>query len=146
MRYDPFTLVIVLGNSGDAEGTLYLDDGESFDFEEGAAIHRKFSFVGATGTLMSEDLATATAPSKKAKDYLKLMEKVRVEKIIIVNASTAWKGKSEVEVSEGLGGKSSAAARKATLDWHDKEGGKAAWAVVRDPGVRIGAGWKIAFV
>ena len=144
MRYDPFTLVIVLGNSGDAEGTLYLDDGESFDFQEGAAIHRKFTFVGATATLMSEDLTTPTAPSKKAKEYFKLMEKVRVEKIIIVNAPTAWKGKDEVEVSEGLGGKSGAA-RKATLDWHDKDGGKAPWAVVRDPGVRIGAGWKIAF-
>ncbi|KAK5133891.1 hypothetical protein LTR08_007120 [Meristemomyces frigidus] len=146
MRYDPFTLVVVLGHSGDAEGTLYLDDGESFDFEAGASIHRRFSFVGATSTLMSEDLAAAAAaaPSKKAKDYLKLMEKVRVEKIIIVNAPAAWKGKEEVEISEGLDGES-AAARKVTLDWHPKEAGKAAWAVVRDPGVRIGGGWKIGF-
>lgn len=33
MKYDPFTLVVAIGKSGDAEGTLYLDDGESFDFK-----------------------------------------------------------------------------------------------------------------
>ncbi|KAK3062599.1 glucosidase II, partial [Teratosphaeriaceae sp. CCFEE 6253] len=87
MRYDPFTLVVVLGNAGDAEGTLYLDDGESFDYEEGAFIHRKFSFKASTGVLMSKDLAdVGAAAGKKAKAYLKTMEKVRVEKVVIVNA------------------------------------------------------------
>ncbi|KAK4544170.1 hypothetical protein LTR36_004380 [Oleoguttula mirabilis] len=142
MRYDPFTLVVVLGNSGDAEGTLYLDDGESFDFQDGGYLHRRFSYASSTSTLMSEDLAASTG--KKTKEYLKQMEKVRVEKVIIVGAPAAWKGKGEVELSEEQGGKSSAA-RKVALDWHDKEEGKAAWAVVRDPGVQIGSGWKIAF-
>ncbi|KAK4565867.1 glucosidase II [Recurvomyces mirabilis] len=145
MRYDPFTLVVVIGNSGDAEGTLYLDDGESFDYEEGAFIHRRFEYKSATSTLMSEDLAAASAsPSKKTKDYLKSMEKVRVEKIIVVGAPESWKSKREVEVSEELAGKSSGT-KTAELEWHGKEEGKAAWAVVRDPGVQIGAGWKVSF-
>ncbi|KAK1058041.1 glucosidase II [Friedmanniomyces endolithicus] len=145
MRWDPFTLVVVLGKAGDAEGTLYLDDGESFDYEEGAFIHRKFSYSAATSVLMSEDLAaTGTGSSKKAKEYLKGMEKVRVEKIIVVNAPAAWKGREEVEVSEEGAGKSGAA-RKVGMEWFAGEGGKAAWAVVRDPGVGVGRGWKVAF-
>jgi alpha 1,3-glucosidase len=142
MKYDPFTLVVTIGNSGDAEGTLYVDDGESFDFQDGAFIHRRFQFRGATATLTSEDLASS--PGKKTKDYLKQMENVRVEKVVIVGAPDAWRGKVEVEVSEDKGGKS-AGSRKVALEFHGKDGGKAAWAVVRDPGVQIGSGWKIAF-
>ncbi|KAK0832817.1 glucosidase II [Friedmanniomyces endolithicus] len=145
MRWDPFTLVVVLGKAGDAEGTLYLDDGESFDYEEGAFIHRKFSYGAATSVLISEDLAaTGTGGSKKAKEYLKSMEKVRVEKVIVVNAPAAWNGREEVEVSEEGAGKSGAA-RKVVMEWFAGEGGKAAWAVVRDPGVAIGRGWRVAF-
>lgn len=139
MKYDPITLVVVLGNSGDAEGTLYLDDGESFDYQDGACIHRLFKYQSETSTLSSEDLA---ATGKKTKDYLKTMEKVRVEKILVVGAPASWKGKTEVEVSEELTGKS-APARKVALDFYDKEDGKAAWAVIRDPAVAVGAGWKI---
>ncbi|KAI7042213.1 hypothetical protein KC366_g4964 [Hortaea werneckii] len=142
MRYDPFTLVIVLGHSGDAEGVLYLDDGESFDFQEGAYIHRRFVYTGSTSSLMSEDLATT--PGRKTKDYLKTMENVRVEKIIVVGAPASWKGKTEVEVSEEQARQSSGA-RMVPMEWHEQVEGKASWAVVRDPGVQIGSGWKIAF-
>ncbi|QIX02522.1 hypothetical protein AMS68_008039 [Peltaster fructicola] len=147
MRYDPFTLVIAIGLAGDAEGTLYLDDGESFAYQQGAFIHRKFSFIGATNVLESEDLATTTATmSKVAKDYLKTMESVYIEKIIVVGAPQSWKDNTEVEISEeGSNGKSQAAARKVALEFHSKDDGKAAWAVVRDPGVHIGSGWKIQF-
>lgn len=141
MKYDPITLVVVLGNSGDAEGTLYLDDGESFDYQEGAYMHRKFTYLSSTSTLMSEDVGTA---GRRSKEYLKSMEKVRVEKIVIVGAPAAWKGLGEVQVSEEHSGKS-AAARKVALDFHDGVDGKAAWAVVRDPAVAVGSGWKVAF-
>ncbi|KAF2721130.1 glycoside hydrolase family 31 protein [Polychaeton citri CBS 116435] len=141
MRYDPITLVITIGNSGDAEGTIYLDDGETFDFQQGAYIHRKFVYVGSTSTLMSEDLATS---GKKTNEYLKTMENVRVEKIVVVGAPETWKDKAEVEVSEEQGGKSSAV-RSAPLEFHEKQKGPAAWAVVRDPAVHIGSGWKIVF-
>ena len=138
MKYDPFTLVVVLGNSGDAEGTLYLDDGESFEYQEGAFIHRQFRYDGATATLTSVDLAAPDG--KKTKEYLKQMDKVRVEKVIVVNAPLSWKDKATVEVSED-----SSAARSAPLEFHPRKDGSAAWAAVRDPAVRIGAGWKITF-
>ena len=147
MKYDPFTLVVVIGNSGDAEGSLYLDDGESFDFQQGAFIHRLFRFDAATRALTSEDAAPAgAASSKKAKEYLKSMESVRVERVVVVGAPDSWEGASTVDVSEEVGGKAkSEGTRKAPVEFHARVEGKAAWAVVKNPGVAIGAGWKIQF-
>ncbi|KAK4995943.1 glucosidase II [Elasticomyces elasticus] len=141
MKFDPFTLVVVLGNSGDAEGELYLDDGESFEYEAGAYIHRKFAYSGTTLTLSSEDLSIE---GKKTKQYLQTMMDVRVEKIIIIGAPESWKTKSEVGVSEE-GANKSTPVKKAALSWHAASGGKAAWAVVRNPAVAIGKGWKVDF-
>jgi mannosyl-oligosaccharide alpha-1,3-glucosidase len=39
----------------------------------------------------------------------------------------------------------SRSASSASLSWQGEAGGKAAWAVVRDPGVAIGRDWKIDF-
>lgn len=138
MKWDPFTLVVVIGNDGNAEGTLYVDDGESFHYQEGAYIHRKFTFSSATGSLVSGDLAAA---GKRTKEYLKSMAAVRVEKIVVVGAPKHWAGKNEVLVMED----GTKEGRKAALSWHGAEDGKAAWAVVRDPAVAIGSGWKIDF-
>lgn len=38
------TVVVGLGEGGNAEGVLYMDDGESFDFEKGAYILTEFMF------------------------------------------------------------------------------------------------------
>ena len=139
MKWDPFTLVVVLDNDSNAEGTLYVDDGESFDYQEGAHIHRLFAYDGTSQTLVSADLST---PGKKTKEYLKSMAKVRVEKVIVVGAPASWEAKSKVLVSEDNGKKG----RKAGLSWQRAENGMAAWAVVRDPGVAIGGDWKVNFL
>lgn len=138
MRWDPFTLVVVLGNDGNANGTLYIDDGESFDYEDKAYIHRQFTFNSTAQSFVSEDLGV---PGKKTKEYLKTMAKVRIEKVLVVGAPVAWKGKSHVLILEegakkGLQGE---------LSWHAAADGKAAWAIVRGPGVPVGSGWKIDF-
>nr|KYP47448.1 Neutral alpha-glucosidase AB [Cajanus cajan] len=44
MENDPYTLVIALNSSQAAEGELYIDDGSSFNFLQGAYIHRRFIF------------------------------------------------------------------------------------------------------
>ncbi|KAK7316926.1 hypothetical protein RJT34_00747 [Clitoria ternatea] len=59
MKNDPFTLVIALNSSQEAEGELYIDDGSSFSFLKGAYIHRRFVFKN--GKLISLNLATASA-------------------------------------------------------------------------------------
>lgn len=142
MKYDPFTLVIVLGDSGDAEGDLYLDDGESYDYEQGAYIHRSFKYNSDTVSLMSTDLST---PGKKTKAYLDQMKHVRVEKIVIVNPPAAWRHKTEVKVSEEGEKASNEVVKKVAFKWVAGKPGKADSAVVRDPGVGIGNGWKIDF-
>jgi len=141
MRYDPFTLVVVLGKDGNAEGSLYLDDGETFDYQQGAHIHRNFVFDKASSTLSSRDVGVK---GSKTAAYLKMMADVRVEKVIVVGAPDVWKGKAEVAVAEE-GAKTSESARKVELRWHAGSGGKAAWAVVRDPKVAVGKGWRIDF-
>ncbi|KAF2230933.1 glycoside hydrolase family 31 protein [Viridothelium virens] len=142
MRYDPFTLVVVLGTDAQgAEGTLYLDDGESFDYEQGAFIHRKFTYDAATQILRSEDIGEK---GKKSDAYAMSMQGVRVERVIVVGAPAEWKGKEEVDVAEE-GAKASAGTRKVDCVFHEASGKKAAWAVVRDPRVEIGKGWKIDF-
>ena len=44
MQYDPITLFVVLGKSGNARGLIYIDDGESFDYESGTQIFASFNF------------------------------------------------------------------------------------------------------
>ena len=42
----PITLVIAPDMFGTASGTLYLDDGETFDFKQGEFLHVRFSLAG----------------------------------------------------------------------------------------------------
>ncbi|KAK2814169.1 hypothetical protein FQN50_000573 [Emmonsiellopsis sp. PD_5] len=136
MKWDPYTLVVVLDRNGQAEGTLYVDDGETYDYEKGAFIHRRFSF--AESALSTQDIG---AKGTKTGEYLATMVGVRVEKIIVVGAPSQWKDKSSVLVME----EGSFSATQASLQWHAQRDGKAAYAVVKNPGVSIGALWKIDF-
>jgi alpha 1,3-glucosidase len=136
MKWDPYTLVVVLDKDGKADGSLYVDDGETFDFESGAYIHRQFTFSGST--LSSEDIGSK---GKKTAEYLKAMAEVRVEKVIIVGAPAEWQEKASATVTKD-GGKSET---PAALHWYAAQDGKGAYAVVKDPHVSIGNGWKIDF-
>jgi alpha 1,3-glucosidase len=139
MKMDPYTLVVVLGPDGKGEGELYVDDGESFDYENGAYIHRKFTFKN--GILRSEDLAKK---GKLTQQYEKKMDKVRVERIVVVGAPASWKSVKKVKVSTE-GEKSSEKGKKVELKFTEGNTGKASEAVVRDPKVQIGRGWSIDF-
>lgn len=136
MKWDPYTLVVILDKKGEAEGTVYVDDGETFGYEQGAYIHRKFTL--SDGVLRSSDIGSK---GPKTASYLKSMKGVKVEKIIVVNAPTSWSEVSEVIVTEdGVKGDN-----KAELNFHSATGNKAAWAVVRNPGNGIGTDWTIRF-
>lgn len=136
MRWDPFTLVVVLDKTGEADGTLYVDDGETYDYEHGAYIHRRFNFKDST--LSSEDLA-ATGPKTAA--YLKTMADVRVERVVVVDPSKELQEKSSVTVIED----GAQAASTASLEFIAQPNGKSSYAVVKNPNVGIGKSWKIEF-
>lgn len=72
---DPYTLVVALNSSYEAEGELYIDDGKSYDFAEGAYIHRKFVF--SQGRLTS----TSVGPKKNGKVFI---SSCLVERIILL--------------------------------------------------------------
>jgi alpha 1,3-glucosidase len=136
MKWDPYTLVVVLDQHGAAEGTLYVDDGESYDFEKGGFIHRRFQF---TDSVLSSENIGASGP--KTNEYLKAMTNVRVERIVVVGAPAEWQQKSSVTVIED-GVKE---ASTAPLQFTSGQAGKAAYAVVKNPNVGIGRSWKIEF-
>ena len=139
MRYDPYTLLISLTPEGTANGDLYIDDGESYDYQEGAFIHRNLTF--ALNTLSSSNFEDGihSNKGKKRREYVKQMERVRVEKIIVVGAPGSWQGRKEVRVvkdGEGSG---------VELVFERGGVGTANVAVIRDPGVGIGRDWRVEF-
>ncbi|KAI5297499.1 hypothetical protein KEM56_004772, partial [Ascosphaera pollenicola] len=135
MKFDPYTLVVVLDRNGQAQGALYEDDGETFDFEKGAYIHRQFKF--ADSKLVNEDLASDIIPQVQLADVYKT---VGIEKVIVVGAPEQWKGKEHVSVTVE-GGES----RTADIAFHAADGKKAAYAVVKNPNTPVGVSWTIDF-
>lgn len=134
MKEDPYTLVVVLGENGaDATGELYFDDGESFDYQQGAYIHKRFTF--SSNVLKSED--ASSEKGKLSEKFAKSSKSIRVERIIVINAPSSWSGVEKVPVNEG--------ASKAKLQYHAGQKGHANWAVVRDPKVKISDDWSISF-
>ncbi|OXV07848.1 hypothetical protein Egran_04388 [Elaphomyces granulatus] len=136
MKWDPYTLVIALGKDGEAEGSIYIDDGESFDYQRGAYIHRNFQFGGSA--LWSEDIGTK---GPKTGEYLKTMAGVKVEKLVVVGAPQSWQDKLSVTVIE----EDAKSSTTTSLQFHAAQGNKAAYAVVKNPNVAIGKSWKIEF-
>ena len=137
MKWDPYTLVVILNEDGKAEGELYVDDGESFDYKSGAHIHRRFDF--SEGALTSSALPNVQVGSKVSKEYLKKMKDVRIERVVVVNAPKSWLGRDEVVITE-LGKD-----RTAVATFFAGKDGAADWAVVKRPHVGVGNDWVLRF-
>lgn len=60
-RLDPFTLVVALNAQGNSHGDLYLDDGTTFAYRDGAFVHRAFAF--SKNTLSCSSYPSEAAPS-----------------------------------------------------------------------------------
>ncbi|KAK1413810.1 hypothetical protein QVD17_35593 [Tagetes erecta] len=82
MENDPYTLVIAVDSSGAAEGEVYIDDGKSYEFKQGAYIHRRFIF--SDGKLTSVNLAAASSTSSFVSDCT-------IERIILLGYSSKTK-------------------------------------------------------
>ncbi|CCD25508.1 glucan 1,3-alpha-glucosidase ROT2 NDAI_0F01900 [Naumovozyma dairenensis CBS 421] len=73
MRYDPYILVIAPDIQGNANGKLYLDDGETFHYQNGNFIETEFNFKN--GNVLENNILGGTTD--------RLTENTRIEKIII---------------------------------------------------------------
>ncbi|KAM6502966.1 glycoside hydrolase family 31 protein [Amanita muscaria] len=158
MKLDPFTLRVALNKKGNARGELYLDDGESYQYQQGGFVWREFtaelsSQKQKTGQpfmkISSRDLGSAKL-SEAVQDisvskydpkntYAKSIENVRVEKIVVLGLS---KKPTSVKVEE----------TGAELDWTydvgvaaDEKGkeGIASLLVIKDPKVPVAKDWSI---
>lgn len=140
MKWDDYTLVVALSKDGQsAEGELYVDDGDTLDFEKGQYIHRKFILAGGH-TLTSVDAEGRDASKLKEGSWLKEMGKVGVDRVVVVGAPKEWKGQKEVTV-EGDGGKK----WTAEMDYVPAANGRAAYAVVRKVGAPISRDFRVVF-
>ncbi|KAI8381483.1 glycosyl hydrolases family 31-domain-containing protein [Radiomyces spectabilis] len=83
MKFDPFTLVIALDTNGKAQGNLYLDDGESYDFQSGHYAHTLFDYEH--GVLTCQSLHDAN-DSQAAQQFAKSMADLRIERIQVLGA------------------------------------------------------------
>lgn len=124
METDPYTMVIALNSTQEAEGELYIDDGKSFEFLKGAYIHRHFTF--------SDGKLTSSAASAGGNRY---PTDCKVERIILLGLSSGPKSalvepaNQKVEIELGplrvRGGKSPSVL------------------TIRKPDVRIADDWSI---
>ena len=135
MKWDPYTLVVVPDEDGKAHGTIYVDDGDSFDYTNGAYIHRRFTLQDST--LSSENAAAAKGRMTAA--YLKSMEEVKIDKIVIIDPPKEWQEKTSVTVSE----EKVKGTRSAPLEHFVQQDGKASFAVLKNPNVGIGKDWTL---
>jgi alpha 1,3-glucosidase len=137
MKYDDYTLVVVLGKDLTAKGELYVDDGDSFDYQEGQYIHRVFEFH--QRLLTSSPSSPDEGKNLREGDWMKRFHDVSFDKIILVGVPTSWEGRTEVEV------KSEGKTHKVPLQFNKGDGAQAPFAVVGRLGIRVGAEWEIDF-
>lgn len=145
MWRDPFTLVIALGRQGEAEGELYLDDGESFGYQRGEYVWRGFKTVSDGGrTVVSsfgkvEANGTSLAQySATGNEWARKIDDVRVEQIVVLGLQ---KKPTKVSVDGEAG----------ELAWNWESGkaangkseGTASRLTIKNPGVRIVREWNV---
>ncbi|KAK0626408.1 glycosyl hydrolases family 31-domain-containing protein [Immersiella caudata] len=137
MKWDDYTLVVTIGRDGKfAEGDLYVDDGESYDFEKGQYIHRKF-VLEAGKTISSTDAEGRDPKSIKEGEWFKKARNILVDKIIVVGAPSSWSGKKEVTVE------SDGTTWTASVEYSPAAKGRAAFAIIKKVGASIAADWKV---
>lgn len=119
MRYDPYTLVVAV-HEGKAKGSLYIDDGETTNYKNGEYLEIDFEYEN--GVLNAGVLKGAEA------DNLGLLNKVKVERIIIVGAEAGETAKVSQDGNE----------------WDVELLPAGGAIIVRNPAVVIGENWTVS--
>ncbi|KAG0240435.1 hypothetical protein BGW41_006956 [Actinomortierella wolfii] len=148
MERDPFTLVVALDSQGHATGKLYLDDGESYEYEKGAFLLREFTVEGTTDNraLVSKDL-TSTAPNYHAQAsawYASTLDDLRVERIVLIGLTRPV---SKVTVVDKSGSSSVAERVVDSVQCNEVSSstGNHFVCTVKDPKVLVRDNWEIRF-
>nr|CCC94599.1 unnamed protein product [Trypanosoma congolense IL3000] len=123
MKHDPYTLYVALNEKGNSAGELFIDDGESFDYESGAYIYRYLTF--SDGKLTNRAHPNSTASSL-------FTAKNKVERIVIFG----YEGKPSVAMVEVV----TQSIKVGKEIEYDVKGGAL---VLKNPGLHIGEDWVI---
>lgn len=115
MQYDPYTLVVAVGQDGTASGTLYIDDGETFNYENGEFVYLDLKLNN--GLLTSEVI-------NGSMDILN-----KLEKVIVLG------GELSGPVSVTQGGKT----------WEAAVNNNESHYVIKNPAVKMSESWSIKF-
>ncbi|KAJ3035144.1 hypothetical protein HDU99_010624 [Rhizoclosmatium hyalinum] len=118
---DPYTLIIALDDFGTARGSMYVDDGHSYEFEKGAYIIT--DFVYEKGVLNATSSRRVDGTPALQKDVVEKLG-ARVERLVLVGVKGGVK-------SVTVGGR--------RLEFKSEKG----VVVVKDPKVIVGEEWKI---
>lgn len=118
--------MIAVDSSGAAEGEVYIDDGKSYEFKQGAYIHRRFIF--SDGKLTSVNLAAASSTSSFVSDCT-------IERIILLGYSSKTKS-ARIEPSNH-------AADVELGPLRIRSGVQSSALTIRKPNVRISDDWTI---
>ncbi|KAM0332416.1 hypothetical protein ACHAQA_002696 [Verticillium albo-atrum] len=137
MRFDDYTLVVSVGKLAISQGDLYVDDGDSFEYEGGQYIHRKFVFDSVANKFTSTEAEGRDPGSIKPGAWRQAMDKVHVDRIIIVGAPAAWET-NQVLIE------SASKSWSVPVRYHAALGGRAPFAVVGRVGARIGDDFTIS--
>ena len=148
MKFDPFTLRVALDGNESARGDLYLDDGESYNYEKGDQVWRLFNASKVSKKKLQISSENYVAPSVVPSvtkvplvgdnSFAKTIAGVRVERIILFGVAD-----KPTKVTLENGG--------TELDWEYQPGvgakgrkeGTTGLLVIRDPAVRIVDDWHI---
>ena len=147
MWQDPFTLTIALSREGGAKGQLYLDDGETFGYEQGEYIWRSFDFVSNTkgGVLRSTNRASAQSEATAAvtpytddNAWAKAIAHVQVERLVVL-------GMKKQPKAVTVAGQSVEWTWEAGTASNGKKQGAASKLIVKSPGLSVVGGWEVKF-
>jgi len=124
MVKDPFTLVVALNSQQEAKGQLYLDDGQTFEWQTGAFLWRDFSFANSQ---LKSSAHNAEASGNFINDCV-------VERLIVLGLAPGELKK----VVARVGG-----ADPVELEWLQQPG--TSKVVIRKPELPIASDWSISF-
>ncbi|KAF8932696.1 hypothetical protein BGZ58_006869 [Dissophora ornata] len=127
MENDPFTLVIALDSEGKATGRIYLDDGETFSYEQGDYILREFRVED--GVLSSHDIKPAKG---KVTEFVQRIGALRIERLVFLGSKTAL---TKVTVGD----------RALSVECSQAPNGGGHVCTVKEPQVPIGEDFQLSF-
>lgn len=119
MKQDPYTLIIALDNEGQAKGFIYIDDGESFGYENGAYVEVHFS--------VDKKGIHGVVTSGGSNEYVDSLDGVKIEKIVVLGYK---KEIAKITVSDSP-----------SEVVFDKDGDNV---VIKHPGLSINKNWDIS--